>query len=304
MAFDSVDRTTLWKLLRHYGVPQKIVNIIQNSYDGLHCKILHLGQLTKSFEVKTGIKQGCLFSPFLFLLVIDWIMKTSTSEEKRGIQSTSKMQLDDLDFADDMAILSQMQQQMQEKTNRVAAASAAVGFNMHKGKSMILRYNTECTNPITIDGEDLEDVQTFTYLGSIIDEQGGSDADVKARIGKARSAYLQLRNIWNSKQLSTNTKQQRTVRENKPDPSGGRNQEEALEVDRTHIKESTQLRRQTSPHMESSRPKEKRKNKEHITPRNGDRHEENEQELDGTRKEGPGQSGLENAGQPPMLHWE
>ncbi|VDP05466.1 unnamed protein product [Schistosoma mattheei] len=47
--------------------------------------------------------------------------------------------------------------------------------------------------------------------------------------------------------------------------------------------------------MESSRPKEKRKTKEHITPRNGNRYEKNEQELDGTRKEGPGQSGLENA---------
>ncbi|VDO73608.1 unnamed protein product [Schistosoma curassoni] len=95
---------------------------------------------------------------------------------------------------------------MQEKTTSVAAASAAVGLDIHKGKSRILRYNTECTNPITIDGEDLEDVKTFTYLGSIIDEQGGSDADVKARIGKARAAYLQLTNIWNSKQLSANTK--------------------------------------------------------------------------------------------------
>ncbi|VDP44288.1 unnamed protein product [Schistosoma curassoni] len=77
---------------------------------------------------------------------------------------------------------------------------------MHKGKNKILRYNTECTNPITIDGEDLEDVKTFTYLGRIIDEQGGSDADVKTRIGKARAVYLQPKNIWNSKQLSTNTK--------------------------------------------------------------------------------------------------
>ncbi|VDP49448.1 unnamed protein product [Schistosoma mattheei] len=50
------------------------------------------------------------------------------------------------------------------------------------------------------------DVKTFTYLGSIIDEQGGCDADVKARIGKARAAYLRLRIIWNSKHLSTNTK--------------------------------------------------------------------------------------------------
>ncbi|VDO63164.1 unnamed protein product [Schistosoma margrebowiei] len=87
-------------------------------------------------------------------------MKTSTSEWKHGIQWTSRMQLDDLDFADDLALLPQTQQQMQEKTTSVAAASAA----------------------------------------------GGSDADVKARIGKARAAYLQLRNIWNSKQLLTNTK--------------------------------------------------------------------------------------------------
>ncbi|VDP18647.1 unnamed protein product [Schistosoma margrebowiei] len=227
-------------------------------------------------------------------------MKTSTSEGKRGIQWISRMRSDDLDFADDLALLSQTQQQMQEKTTSVAA----VDLNIHKGKSKILQYNTACTNPFTIDGEYLEDVKTFTYLGSIIDEQGGSDADVKARIGKARSAYLQLRNIWNSKQLLTNTKQQRTVGENKPDLSGGRNQEEALEVERTHIEESTQLRHKTGTHTESSRPKEKRKTKEHVTPGNGNRHEKDEQELDGTRKEGPGQSGLENADRRPMLDWE
>ena len=116
------------------------------------------------------------------------------------------MQLDDLDFADDLALLSQTQQQMKEKTTSVAAASAAVGLNINKEKSKTLRYNTICTNQITLDGEALEDVETFTYLGSIIDEHGGSDADVRARIGKARAAYLQLKNIWSSKQLSTNTK--------------------------------------------------------------------------------------------------
>ncbi|VDP35721.1 unnamed protein product [Schistosoma margrebowiei] len=130
-------------------------------------------------------------------------MKTLTSEGKHGIQWTSRMQLDDLDSADDLALLSQTQQQVQEKRTRVAAA---VGLNIHKGKSKVLRYNTAYTDPITIDGEDLEDVKTFTYLGSIIDEHGGSDADVKARISKVRAAYLQPRNIWNSKQLSTNTK--------------------------------------------------------------------------------------------------
>ncbi|VDP54823.1 unnamed protein product [Schistosoma curassoni] len=71
-------------------------------------------------------------------------------------------------------------------------------------ESKIVRYNIACNNPITIDGKALEDVKTFTYLDNIIDEHGGSDADVKARIGKARATYLQLRNIWNAKQLSTN----------------------------------------------------------------------------------------------------
>ncbi|VDP62536.1 unnamed protein product [Schistosoma curassoni] len=103
------------------------------------------------------------------------------------------MQLDDLDFADDLTLLSQTQQQMQEKTKSVAAASAAVGLNIHKGKSEILLYNTASTNRITIDGEDLEDVKTFTYLGSIIDEQGGSDVDVKTCIGKGdqRTHYVE-----------------------------------------------------------------------------------------------------------------
>ncbi|VDP61655.1 unnamed protein product [Schistosoma curassoni] len=80
------------------------------------------------------------------------------------------MRLNDLDFADDLALLSHTQQQIQEKTTGVAAASAAVGLNIHKGKSEILRYNTTYTNRITLDDEALEDVKTFTYLGSIIDE--------------------------------------------------------------------------------------------------------------------------------------
>ncbi|VDP16572.1 unnamed protein product [Schistosoma margrebowiei] len=69
-------------------------------------------------------------------------MKTSTSERKHGIQWTDRMKLDDIDFANDLPRLSQTQQQMQEKTNSVAAASAAVGLNIHKGKSKILQYET------------------------------------------------------------------------------------------------------------------------------------------------------------------
>ncbi|VDO70289.1 unnamed protein product [Schistosoma curassoni] len=111
-------------------------------------------------------------------------MKTSTSEGKHGIQWTAQNQLDDLDFADDLTFLSHTHEQMQIKTASVAAVSASVGLSIHKRKTKVLKFKAENSNPITLDGETLEDVESFIYLGSIIDEQGGSDADVNTRIGK------------------------------------------------------------------------------------------------------------------------
>ena len=61
-AFDSLDSDSLWKLLRHYGVPDKIVKIIRNSYKGRTCRVELQGQLSDSFEVRTGVRQRCLLS--------------------------------------------------------------------------------------------------------------------------------------------------------------------------------------------------------------------------------------------------
>ncbi|VDP84886.1 unnamed protein product, partial [Schistosoma mattheei] len=130
----------------------------------------------------------------------------STSVGKHVIQWTTRIQLDNLEFTEDLALLSHTQQQMQENTTSVAAASATLGLNINKRKGEILRYDTTCTKRITLDGEDLEDVKSSTYLDSTIDEQGESDADVNVWIGKSTTAYLQLKNIYNSKQLPINNK--------------------------------------------------------------------------------------------------
>ena len=113
-AFDSIDRPTLWNLMRHYGIPDKITNIIKNSYEGMNCRVVHGGQLTDAFQVRTGVRQGCLMSPFLYLLVIDWIMRTSTEGRRSGIQWSLWGHLDEVDFADDLALLSHAQQHMHQ----------------------------------------------------------------------------------------------------------------------------------------------------------------------------------------------
>ncbi|KAI0240028.1 hypothetical protein LSAT2_009267 [Lamellibrachia satsuma] len=95
---------------------------------------------------------------------------------------------------------------MQDKTTELAAVSLQVGLNIHKGKTKVLRMNAASTDPVTLEGNALEEVETFTYLGSVINKRGGTDADVRARIGKARVAFLQLKNIWSSRVLSSRTK--------------------------------------------------------------------------------------------------
>ncbi|VDP39352.1 unnamed protein product [Schistosoma curassoni] len=78
--------------------------------------------------------------------------------------------------------------QMQVTTASLAEASTEVGLNT-PGKSNVLKPNTENINSITLDGETKEEVESFTYLDSITDEQRGSDADVKAS-----TPFLQLKN--------------------------------------------------------------------------------------------------------------
>nr|KAG5687606.1 hypothetical protein BaRGS_031397 [Batillaria attramentaria] len=196
----------LWKLLRHYGVPGKIISLIQCTYQDMSCRIAHAGQLSESFEVKTGVRQGCLLSPFLFLLVIDWIMKTTTAGRKNGIQWTLWTQLDDLDFADDLALLSHSHSQMQDKTTCLEATSAGTGLKINRKKTELMKINTTANTPVTVGGEPIREVESFVYLGSVVDGQGGTDRDVTARIGKARAAMVMLKNVWASKVVSIRTK--------------------------------------------------------------------------------------------------
>ena len=95
---------------------------------------------------------------------------------------------------------------MQEKTADVEATSLRVGLKIHRGKTKVMRGNTDNINPISLGETALEDVEKFTYLGSIVDVKGGTDADIKARIGKARTAFCILYKVWTSKVISRRTK--------------------------------------------------------------------------------------------------
>ena len=73
-------------------------------------------------------------------------------------------------------------------------------------KCKVMRVNARNNEAITVNGLALEDVERFIYLGATVCKQGGGEEDIKARLGKARGAFLRLNRVWNSSSVSRRTK--------------------------------------------------------------------------------------------------
>ena len=133
-------------------------------------------------------------------------MKESTTDKRNGIQWTLWRQLDDLDFADDLALLSHTHQQMQDKTSTLEANASKVGLRINKDKTKVMKVNTKKDDRIKLTSGDIEEVRSFTYLGSLVDETGGAQQDIKTRTAKARTAFSLLNKVWRSREIATKTK--------------------------------------------------------------------------------------------------
>ena len=100
--------------MRAYGIPHKIVTIIRTFYEHFECIVIVENTLSESFPVKPAVREGFIFSPILFLVVIDWVMRKTTPDRPRGIQWTLPSCLEDVDFVDDMAVISATHSHLQE----------------------------------------------------------------------------------------------------------------------------------------------------------------------------------------------
>lgn len=97
---------------------------------------------------------------------------------------------------------------MQEKTPELHHTSVPVALKLNKQKTKILTINVGNDEPVTLEGEKLEKVESFAYLGSVVDKQWRTNdvVDVKTRIGKERPASYMLKKVWNSRVIGTSTK--------------------------------------------------------------------------------------------------
>jgi hypothetical protein len=170
--------------------------------------VIHEGKMSAYFGVETGVKQGCLLSGLLFLLVIDWLMKRVTEMRNTGIKWVGNTVLEDLDYADDLDLVSNNFDDTQEKMTRLARRAGVVGLRVSAKKTEILCLNTQEARSVMLEGQILKDCEVFTYRGWKMNKTGGTEDDINNRICKARGGFISLKTVWSSGIYNIKTKLQ------------------------------------------------------------------------------------------------
>ena len=95
---------------------------LRSLYDGMTCQVIHNNDLSSPFTVTTGVRHGCLLSLMIFSLVVNWVLN-QTMDQPRSLQWTFVKSLEDLDFADDIGLLSHYFKHIQEKSRRLSTVA-------------------------------------------------------------------------------------------------------------------------------------------------------------------------------------
>ncbi len=204
-AFDSIHRGKMMKILQAYGIPPILVQAIQSMYMNTRAKVITPDGETELFDITAGVMQGDTLAPFLFIIVLDFALRTALEGREQELGFTinprkssrhPKTTLADLDFADDMALLSDEVEQAQEMLHQVQAACKRVGLGLNAKKTKYLTYNISNPDEIrTLEGTQLERQEDFKYLGSWIDN---TEKDIQVRKGQAWKALNKMSSIWES----------------------------------------------------------------------------------------------------------
>ncbi|KAL9972841.1 hypothetical protein ACROYT_G019222 [Oculina patagonica] len=167
--------------MNQYGIPQKIVNIVRALYDGFECAFAEEEATSEWFELTTGVKQGCTMSGFLFLLIVDRVMRHTVKEKGTGLRWKFTSKLEDLDFADDVALISSTQRHMQLKTNRLVENAERTGLrNRCLRRIMKIKWQDKISNRELLEGANVEKLSEEVVL----DKDANMDLYVLERSGR------------------------------------------------------------------------------------------------------------------------
>ena len=148
-AFDSVDREKMFEILGLYGIPEEIISAIRVLYTDTSSSILSSDGETELFSIIAGILQGDTLTHFLFIIVVDYVLRMSVGTiTNRGFEIKPRQSsrhpaeyLTDTYFADDIALVSESLVNAQSLLQSLEQASNCVGLYLNENKT---EYVNKC----------------------------------------------------------------------------------------------------------------------------------------------------------------
>ncbi|CAH1226359.1 CD209 [Branchiostoma lanceolatum] len=225
-AFDMVSRDGLFKILPKIGCPPKLQSLIESFHTNMKGTVLYSGNLSEPFDIRGGVKQGCVLAPTLFGIFFALLLKQAFGTATEGIylrtrsdgrlfnlnrlKAKTKVReslIRDLLFADDAGLAAHTEQGLQSLMDRFSRACNDFGLIISLKKTEVLGQDVEAPPAITIGDYELKAVNHFTYLGSTASNNLSLDKEIDKRIGKAATTLARLTTrVWENPKLSVKTK--------------------------------------------------------------------------------------------------
>ena len=191
-AYDRVPREVVYWCLRKKKVTEKLVRVVQATYQDSKTTVSTCHGQTGKFNIDVGLHQGSALSPFLFITVLDVI-----SEHFR--EGAWK----ELLFADDLVVMAESEEELQERWLRWQTGMEKFGLkvNIKKTETMASSAREIELNIKDKRGSPLNQVNSFRYLGVTLSEKGGSELAVRARVKAAWNKWRECSGVMHDKKM-------------------------------------------------------------------------------------------------------
>ena len=201
-AFDSIHRGKMEQILLAYGLPKETVAAITIIYRNVKVKVRSPDGDTEYLDIVAGVLQGYTLAPYLFIICLDYMLRTSTDKIRENCFELIKKRsrrypattITDAEYADDIAILANTPNQAETLLHSLERAAAGIGLHVNAHKTEYMCY-IQTGDISTLDGTRLKLVDKFTYLGSSV---SSTENDIDTRLTKAWTAINSLSIIWKS----------------------------------------------------------------------------------------------------------
>ena len=127
--FDCVDHNRLWKILKEMGIPDHLTCLLRNLYAGQEATVRTAHGTTDWFQIRKGVRQGCILSPCLFNLYAEYIMQNVGLDEAQAGIKVAGRNINNLRYAHDTTLMAESEKELKSLLMKVKEESEKVGLS-------------------------------------------------------------------------------------------------------------------------------------------------------------------------------